>query len=79
MTGPGGTGTGGTASLTVSGVGSQLGASAVNVEANGLGGGVTTDTSGVTTTRDRGGNGVGGTATLTVENAANLTVTGGDF
>ncbi|KTE22681.1 hypothetical protein ATE67_01750 [Sphingopyxis sp. H050] len=75
--GAGGNGAGGTASIAVSGLGSQLNAGDVSVDANGFGGGLTTNPSGVTTAAANGGNGQGGTATATVDNAASVTVGGG--
>jgi hypothetical protein len=71
-TGIGGTGTGGTAGLTVQNGGS-LTADTIAVSASGRGGGVTSSPLGVPVIADQGGDGQGGTAEVTVDSGGTLT------
>ena len=74
--GDGGDGAGGDAAVLISGTGSTLTASGLNIQSTGIGGGVTFDSSGVGTAVDNSGNGTGGNAALTVENGGTLSING---
>ncbi|SNS57732.1 beta strand repeat-containing protein [Sphingopyxis indica] len=71
-TGQAGNGTGGAASLLVSGTDASLTADDIAVQSVGRGGGLTSSSGFVVSAADTGGDGTGGSATLRIENGASL-------
>lgn len=78
VSGAGGTGTGGNASIDVSNPGGSLTAGSITANARGIGGGLIRNPVGIVTGAvGVGGNGQGGTATIAAQNGGSINVTAG--